>query len=434
MNLRLLKYLGVAVTISTLIVLFYTSETVAKTRKSKVPDKFPPSPLEITTPDPLLPKTSKNQPLSSQEKQNLAVALDRLNQEAAAKLVSGDKQAAFDIWNRELRLRRYLGTLPEIQALSRVGEIAWRQNNSLQVRYLTQRLQKIQESIQDSTKKKKKKENRQLQQQQASLEVLQALANAFVIVRTPKNALAVYDKILERVEIKNNLQAKISTLENVAAIHMSWFDYVQAAKVYESLLNLISVDGTNNLQTNPSFNRQVYLEELAYIYNQTKQIQNSIDTRKKLVEIYRQTNNISKIPELRIAIGSNYESLAKKNTNLLENAFQSYQEAYTIAWQLQQYVRAGEALEKLIPLYLSQGQTEEALQTSEILLQTQKRASNFYGVMEAYDEIGKINLQRQNYPQALAAFQQGLDIAKQLQHQQEYFTQQVNNLSGKVSN
>ncbi|MFM7407935.1 MAG: tetratricopeptide repeat protein, partial [Cuspidothrix sp.] len=124
----------------------------------------------------------------------------------------------------------------------------------------------------------------------------------------------------------------------------------------------------------------------------------------------------------------NYESLAKNNPNLTQQAFNNYQSAYTTAWQLEQYARAAEALEKLIVFYRSQKQIDAALETSQILIQTQTLASNFYGLMSAYQKIGELYLEIQKYPQALTAFQQGLKIAQELKHQETYFSQQIQNL------
>ena len=82
------------------------------------------NPLEITTPDPLLPYSVEERPLTPLERLRLTAALEQLNQQAAAKLAAGDRLGAFEIWNRELRLRRALGYLEEVKALSRVGAIA----------------------------------------------------------------------------------------------------------------------------------------------------------------------------------------------------------------------------------------------------------------------------------------------------------------------
>ena len=46
-------------------------------------------------------------------------------------------------------------------------------------------------------------------------------------------------------------------------------------------------------------------------------------------------------------------------------------------------------------------------------------------MMTTYDQIGQINIKRGNYTEALAAFQNGLELAKQLQYQEDYFTQQI---------
>ena len=91
-------------------------------------DQFSPNPLEITTPDPLKPVSES---LSNTQRDELTVALEQLSLEAAAKLQAGDGAGAFDIWFRELRLRRYLGPAAEIAALSRVGSIAWSSSKTL---------------------------------------------------------------------------------------------------------------------------------------------------------------------------------------------------------------------------------------------------------------------------------------------------------------
>ena len=65
------------------------------------------------------------------------------------------------------------------------------------------------------------------------------------------------------------------------------------------------------------------------------------------------------------------------------------------------------------------------MQTSQILLQAQQLASNTYGMMTTYDRIGQIYLKRANYPEALAAFQKGLELAQQLQYQETYFAGRI---------
>ncbi|MCC5665578.1 hypothetical protein LC653_17025 [Nostoc sp. CHAB 5784] len=398
--------------IVTAAILFSSSLTWAQTKKPKPLDKFPPSPLEITTPDPLLPRLPKDkQPLTLQEQQKLEPALDALNQEAAAKLQAGDQVAAFEIWNRELRLRRFLGSLAEVQALSRVGAIAWKQNDGQEVQYITQRLQAIQKQAQS-----------QKTTAPIDLELWRSLGQAYQNVRSPKLAVEAYNQVLLVVREQKNTTAVVETLKTIGELHLSWFDYPKAAPIYEELLSLATSLGVG-------VNEVTYLQQLAEIYDQTNQPQQSLNVLNKLVEIYVSENNLTEIPELKLAIASNYESLAKEDPNLLLEAFKNYQEAYTTAWQLKEYVRAGEALQKLIALYCSQGQTGEALQASEILVETQTQAANFYGLMQAYDQIGQLYLERKDFPQALTAFQKGLEIAQQLKHEEAYFTGQIEKVS-----
>lgn len=385
--------------------LISTSSVLAQTKKPQSPDKFPPNPLEIRVSDPLLPaRKLDQQPLTPAEQQQLEAALNNLNQEATAKFQAGNREEAFDTWNRELRLRRYLGNLAEVEALSRVGEIAWRENDRPQVQYITQRLQSIQ---------KPKKS-----QPVTDLEVLRALGQAYQNVRAPKLAIEVYNQVLTQVRQQQNTTAELETLTTIASIHMSWFDYVQAATTYEQLLSLASTRGDRA-------NEITYLEQLAYIYDQARLPQQSVTVRNKLAAIYTKDNNLAELPTLKMAIGNSYEALAKQDPSQLENAFQNYQQAYTIAWEQEQFVRAGEALQKLVALYRSQGQIDEALQTSQILLQSEELAGNFYGMMTTYDQIGQMHLQRKQFPQARNAFEEGLKIARQLQYEDGYFSEQI---------
>jgi tetratricopeptide (TPR) repeat protein len=376
----------------------------SKDQDPRQADKYPPSPLETVVPDPLLPPLTDKQQLSPQELQTLEEDLDQLSQAAEAKLQAGDRVAAFEMWNRELRLRRFLGATAEVQALGRVGAIATNQNDRQQVFYITQRLQTIQKQATSSSN--------------TDLEFWRSLGVAYQKVRLPKLALQAYQQVLATVRQAQDASAEVETLNTIGELHLSWFDYPQAAATYQELLGLAAAKGDR-------MNQAAYLQQLAYIYEEGKDYQQSVNILNQIAEIYVSENNLTQIPKLKLAIAANYAALAKQQPDFITQAFKSYQEAYTSAWELEQYVNAGEALQKLIALYRSQGQIDAALQTSSILLEAETRASNFYGLMQAYDLIGQIYLERQQYPQAKTAFQQGLMLAQQIKHEEDYFQQQI---------
>ena len=399
--------------IITTIIIWHSciSGTLAKEKRIEDLDKFPPNPLEITITDPLLPNLPDKRQLTLTELQKLKTDLDGLNQEAQITLQGGDKKKAFEVWNRELRLRRYVGTLSELAALSRVGEIAGNQNEREEVQYISQRLQVIQREI--------------AKQKSADLQLWKSLGKAYEKIRLPKLGILAYEQVLILVKQQKDLSGEIETLNNIGELHLSWFDYPQAANIYQKLLALAINQGDKT-------NELGYLQQLAYIYTRGKQTQSAIDILNKLAQVYTREQNLDKIPALKLAIAANYESLAQENPNLKQLAFDNYQAAYTTAWQLEQYARASEALEKLIVFYRSQKQVDSALQTSKILIQTQTLANNFYGLMSAYDQVGNIYLERREYAQALTAFQKGLEIAQQLKYQESYFTKQIEKLKTEV--
>lgn len=377
---------------------------LADSQKSKTEDAFV-NPLESTIPDPLLPQ--QNRPLTSLQRLKLKAALDQLNQQAAARLATGDRVNAFAIWNRELRLRRYLGFQEEVEALGRVGAIAWSENQRLEVQVITSRLQAIQQQAQS--------------QPRVNLRLLRSLGAAYQQVREPRLAIAVYERILATARQQKNAALVEATLKTIADLHLSWFNYPSAATTYEELLGLATAKGDRlGVVTN--------LQQLAYIYEKAKQYQQSVALRQKLAEIYQNQQQYNLLPALQLANGSDYQALGK-----LREAFENYQEAYASAWSLQQYSLASDALRRLVALYRSQGQIDAALQTSQILLEADRLGSNVYGMMTTYDQIGQIYLNRRNYGEALAAFQKGFELSQQLRYQETYFAQQIQQINQRLS-
>ncbi len=366
-------------------------------------DEPPPNPLEITAPDPLLPQWPLKQPLSPQERSELKAALDKLNSQATAQFQAGNKAAAFEIWHRELRLRRALGPLEEVEALGRVGGIAWQDNQKAELPLITGRLQAIQQQAQ-----------RQPPVEQA---LWRSLGEAYQQVRVPELALRVYQQILAWAREQQDTATEIATLKTIGSLQLAWFDYAQAAATYELLLTMAQQQGD-------SVNEIAYWQQLAYIYDQGKQPQNSLKSLQQLEQTYLKQKDFDKLTPLKIAIASAYEALGQFN-----EASVTYQQAYQLAMSRQQFDYASVALQKLAALYKSHNQPETALHIYQVLLEVDRQAFNFYGLMDTYDHIGQIYLEHKKYPQALEAFQQGLELAKSLDYQESYFTTQIEQIN-----
>ena len=108
-----------------------------------------------------------------------------------------------------------MGTLAEIEALQRVGGIAYTKNNRQQIRYISDRLQAIQKQVQ--------------QEQTPDLQVLQALGEAYRQVRSPNLAVEAYNQVLIIVRGSSDVAAEVNTLKTIAKIHLDWFDYPAVA-------------------------------------------------------------------------------------------------------------------------------------------------------------------------------------------------------------
>lgn len=419
----------------TLFSLWLCAGSVAIAQTNQPPlDQFSPNPLEISTPDPLLPTPPKQgESLDAEQSQELGAALDRLNLEAIAKLQAADRPGAFEIWNRELRLRRYLGLAAEVEALSRVGKVAWDKSQRLEMQWITQRLQAIQQEV--------------LSASEMNVELLQGLALAFQQVRAKGPAVEVYQKILEVARSRSDVPAEAQTLKAIAQLHANWFNYEKAAAIYEELAALIqehrdlfainpavpnrttpkSGNGATAVPVTPPTEEES-LKQLAYAYEQSKKPLQAIAARERLTALYLNQQNLKAIPPLKMAIASNYEALGQLNL-----ASQYYQEAYTSAIAVQEFSVASEGLQKMAKLYRSQKQWDAALKIYQVQLTVEQQSYNLYGVMDTYDQIGQVYMELKSYREALGAYQRGLEVAKQLNHKQEYFAKKIQKLNQRLA-
>ncbi len=386
------------------------------------PNQFSPNPLESTETDPLLPNPPSTGTVTGEKREQLSQELDLLNAEAAALLAAGETTKAFDTWNRELRLRRYLGTAEELAALERVAEIAWNNSQRLQVQWITKRLETLQPEIQE--------------QEPVNLELLQALGSAYTTVRTRDSAVTVYQQVIVEARKREDVATLKQALTNIGEIYLNWLDYAQAAIAYEELLEVqqqANLDTSQTETTNPSVTtaseKADTLRQLAFIYNQSGKTLQAITAKERLVDFYEGQQIITEIPDLKISIASDYEELGKLNL-----ASQYYQEAYSIAQSIQRFLSASDALENLAGLYLSQDEKEAAIEIYKVQLLIDQQFFNVYGMMETYDQMGQVYSQLNSYPLALSSFQKGLELARQLGgYRESYFQQKLDKLNRRVN-
>ena len=356
-----------------------------------------PSPLDMTTPDPMLPTIDR--PLSPLERFRLEQLVIDLDKEATELLQAGNDEAAFTIWYRELRLQRELGQIQEIEALTRVGKIALDQNRPLDVNIITQRLETIELEARTAAT--------------ISPTLLTTLGEAYQQVGNLDKALEIQQEILDNARKEQDTEAITTALENIGKLYLAYFDYNQAAPIYEELLTIARSQSDTFAQTR-------YLKQLAEIYTEALQPENSITIKSQIALNYQQNQELDKLPPLLISLGKDYETL-----NQTEKASQAYQQAFELAWSQRQLATASEALQQLGSLYRSYDLNQYALEVYQQLLKVEQEASNYYGLMNAYDYIGQIHLELEEYNQALAAFESGLAIAQSLSYQQDYFQSQI---------
>ncbi|WP_353672381.1 hypothetical protein [Synechocystis sp. LKSZ1] len=338
--------------------------------------------------DPLVPASV---PLTPFQRRRLREALDQLNQDAQAQWNAGNQEAALEIWYRELRARRKLSTLEEINALGRVGGIVWEKSRKEDVLAISNRLEAI--------------KREQEQKKALTPEILTALATAYQQIRSLDESIALYQELRRQAQQRQDIKAENQALGMLGELYLAKFDYPKAAEIYELLLS--RAQASKN-----TYAEGIFLQKLAMIYSKASEADNAIRIKEALLNRYVNNQKIELVPDLKIAIADDYNRL-----NQAEKASKNYQEAYTLAWSLRQYGVASLALKKLGDLYLSNGQANYALQIYQQLLRVEQQSYNYYGLMQTYEIIAQLYRNAKQYPPAITATEQALSLARSLKYQ-----------------
>jgi tetratricopeptide (TPR) repeat protein len=358
-----------------------------------------PSPLAAPIEDPLIPSavTEEKRAFSPLEIGRIQREITLLNQsglrhwEKQAATTPEEEQSeedlAFEDWYRELRL---LQVLPDRQAevvrLGEIGVIAWENNRVEDSRAILARLDAI-----------------RLNDFPADKTLLIPLAEAYQQIRQADEAIALYQDYLETLE--DPYKAEILRL--IAQMATEWFDYDKAIKAY---LQIESLDALNIGDR----------EQFATLYKKAGNLAAALDIQQQLPPLYLQDQEILKIINIYLDMAESCRKLARYDDAIRFNEF-----AFNLAWELKYFDAAENGLKNLAQTYLDQDNYPFAIQVYEQLLIVQKSSYNRYGMMETYETLAQLYQGKALYPEALVALQQGLAIAKELNHNISLFTQAI---------
>ncbi len=420
---------------------------IAQQVDPKVRAEFLSDPLTTQPRDPLLPVITVDRPPSPLELRALRQNLDQLHQLAQEQLAAGQLDEAFASLLREIRLRRVLGPVAEFNTLAPVAELAWEQQRSKEVQLLTLRMREIWAAVQtdlasreetnademDSTKarseetKSKKARSAEsassdrvaLSLLEASAEpnivVLSAIAQTFIDLRDTDNAVAVYRQIIDSLVAEGSDPTAVQ--RGLAAYHLDWFQFADAADIYLALLASAKGQGNQTLEVE-------YLRQLVYSYQQANSLENAARAQTDLVVLYQAMGEEEPLPKLLLEIAQNYRAL-----NWTDDAIAYYRSAYSAAQRFEQFSISAQVLRDLGGVYRAIALTNEALVAYNLLVPVEEQAYNDYGIMNAYDDIGQLERREGNSSGALQAFEKALAIANRLGIKEAYFIDQIESIT-----
>ncbi|MEM6590606.1 MAG: hypothetical protein AAF651_01960, partial [Cyanobacteria bacterium P01_C01_bin.73] len=352
--------------------------------------------------DPLLPVLPIQRPLSPLEKRALGETLDGVNQQAIAAYEAGEVDEAFELWMRELQLRRTISRLAELEAMERVAAYVWAANRAEEAQLITFRLQQIEADLQTAGP--------------IALDDLYTLGQVYRTLREQTAAVAVYENIAARQAELGDRDAQIDAVEQVAQLYLDGFYHSQAAAAYQRLLRL-----SDEIATVEQRNR--YLEQLIYSHEEAQQFESAIAAQGLLLDLYQRQGLNDSLPLLALSIARNYLAL-----NRPDLAKPYYESAYANAQILIQHDNASETLLDLASIYRELEDFEQTLELYSILVEVGRQSDDLYTMMNAFDQIGQIYRDLDQSEFAKLAFERGLTIAQRLSHQETYFEAQLRSL------
>ena len=376
------------------------------------PQRFPPNPLEKVLPDPLISDPQlliePRRSLNDLEKEKLRSALDALHIEGKVQFAQKKSDEAFLIWFRELRLRRVLGFREEIFALAKIGEIAWQNNRTPDLRDITERLQAIQIEIQPQSNPVTPSP---IFNEASFPELNEYLAIAYQVLRAPQLALSIYEPRLQSLRsnalpnslsnaLPNNPIELFKTLNSIGLIHLDWFRYTKAQRTYQDLREL------SRLAQNPA-SEALYLIQLTYIAEQNHQPKDAIGPLQDLIILYAAQPAVQ--PALTLRLAENYDTAQD-----FSNAEKNYQATFTVSQTLSQNSYGSTALFALGDLYRRTERFPAAEQVYDFLVDSEQAVYNLHNAMKASDSLGQMRDRQQNYPGAIVAYEQATAIAQRL--------------------
>ncbi|MBE9155496.1 hypothetical protein IQ265_01380 [Nodosilinea sp. LEGE 06152] len=359
-------------------------------------------PLQDNPLDPLLPRPIVSRPLSPLELYAVEQDLDRLALEAEALAEAGNLDVARDIWRREIRLRRLLGVERELAAIDRVGEWLRDSTATQDLQLYALRLDEIRADL-------------VLPQDR---ELLERLADTYVVLGAIDAAADIRRELADATRLAGGEADYRRQLEILAALRADWFYFPEAAEAYGELVTL------NQVELNPDDERR-YLILQAENLEQAQDFAGAIALQQRLLVLYQSDENLwPQIAPLQQRVAQNYLALGDVAT-----AARQYQVAYTNAIDLDQLEVATNAINDLADVYKGLGRWADVGYLYEQLLVVAQQSNSAFTMMVAYDELGQVHEQLGTTSSALAAYREGLVLARVLGTRQAYFEAQIARLT-----
>ncbi|MEO0541318.1 MAG: tetratricopeptide repeat protein, partial [Cyanobacteria bacterium P01_A01_bin.105] len=247
---------------------------------------------------------------------------------------------------------------------------------------------------------------------------LERLLTLLIELRDEDTVVAITQQLADQAAARGDGRAQRQYLTDLGETYLDWFEFDQAATVYEQL-----VEDVASRQPSAPEQAQQLLQQLIYSYQQSERYADAIPYQQRLLGLYREAMLPESEVALAIAIARNYRALANYS-----RAIEYYQLAYRTAQQLEQYGYSSTVLQDLGALYRDLDQPRDAIAMYNLLIRVEQQSYNHYGILLAYDQLGQLYRILADPDNALVAFRAGLAFAEALDYRQDYFQTQITEL------
>lgn len=221
-----------------------------------------------------------------------------------------------------------------------------------------------------------------------------------------KDALKLYQELLEITEKNNDLQGKADALHQIAGINAKNGDSNLALNLYQQSLEI--KEGLGDLQ-----GKADTLHQIAGIYVTYGNLDDALNLYQNAIEIFENSNDIK-------GKSNTLHQMARISAirGELDEAIRLYNESFNIKEELNDHQGKADTLHQIAGIHMMRGDLDKALELYHQSLNTSEALGDLHSKAAALHQIAGLYVMQKKVDEAMILYKQSLEISEKVGDQQ----------------